>query len=367
MQATAESARIPTLDGWRGVSILLVLLSHAALYSRFHNLFWAQQGRTAVDIFFLISGYIITARLLDEGDDLNLPAFYYRRAFRILPPVALYLFVIAALSALRLIHGVTPSELLSSLLFFRNYHLPPSGGIYTGHFWSLAIEEHFYLLWPGLLAFLRPRRALYAASIGAIACALWRHHCFAAAAPSGSSLYFISLRTDCRLDGLLIGCCLAILTSSPSASALSVRSWIRRNVPKETPILCGFPAIYLLTHSRGLPSLWLYLVIAIALGATLFAEPGLVHKFLNLRPLAWIGRISFGLYVYQQVFLLHPTDAPIPHWQLFPLNLLLLFAVATLSYYFFERPISRIAHNLFPALPAPRPSFVTPVGNQEAT
>lgn len=336
MQLQNEPSRIPTLDGWRGVAILLVLVNHALFYSRFKNLFFAQQGRTAVDIFFVISGYIITARLLDEGNQLNLTAFYRRRAFRILPPVFVYLFILIAFAVFGFVHNVVPSELLGSLFFFRNFQLR---GAYTGHLWSLAIEEQFYLLWPALLAFLRPRRALYAASIGALACAIWRHHCLAAAEASGQSLYYVSLRTDCRFDGLLIGCCMAILTTTPSA-----RAWIRRIVPKETPFLCGFPAILLLSHSRGLPSIWFYFLTAIAIAATLFAEQGLAYKWLNLPALAWIGRISYGLYVYQQIFLLHPLEATsVPLWQTVPFNLLGTLTVATASFYFIERPLIRMA------------------------
>ncbi|HXS13696.1 MAG TPA: acyltransferase [Acidobacteriaceae bacterium] len=364
MQPIDRAVRIPTLDGWRGVAILAVLINHIAFSTRFRIFLWAQQGLTAVDVFFVISGYIITARLLQEGGELNLTAFYCRRAIRILPPVIVYLSALAAFAAIGLVHGVTPAELLGSLFFFRNYQplLPPDHGVYTIHFWSLAVEEHFYFLWPALLAFLRPRRALYLASIGALACALWRHYYLVAAVAGGRSLYLASLRTDCRFDGLLIGCSLAILTSSPSA-----RAWIRRNVPKETPILCGFPALLLVASAPNLPSLWLYLLIGIALGATLFAEQGVAHKWLNLPPLVWLGRISYGLYVYQEVFLMHPGNALHRPWQSFPLNLLLSLSVATVSYYVFERPLSRMAHTLFPAIPHPQSTFVTSGRNQEPT
>ena len=75
MPLTGESGRIPTLDGWRGIAILAVLTSHAATYSRFSQTFWAQQGWTGVDVFFVISGYIITARLIEEGERPDLLGF----------------------------------------------------------------------------------------------------------------------------------------------------------------------------------------------------------------------------------------------------------------------------------------------------
>src|SRR5258708_1522262 len=119
----ASSARIPTLDGWRGVAILLVLIDHASRYSRFNDKMWASLGFFGVDIFFVLSGYIITARLMEErakSSEINLSSFYLRRAFRILPPVASYLLTITLLSLFLPMH-VGPSEILASLFFFRNY------------------------------------------------------------------------------------------------------------------------------------------------------------------------------------------------------------------------------------------------------
>ncbi|HEV2662154.1 MAG TPA: hypothetical protein VGU68_16220, partial [Ktedonobacteraceae bacterium] len=105
---------------------------------------------------------------------------------------------------------------------------------------------------------------------------------------------------------------------------------------------------------------------AIAIGSTLFVHEGLVYKWLNLPALAWIGRISYGVYVYQEIFLMHPLHAQhLPRWQMFPLNLVLLFFLATASYYFFERPISRIAHRRF-AASRPSAALVT-VRDQEST
>jgi peptidoglycan/LPS O-acetylase OafA/YrhL len=338
--------RIPTLDGWRGIAILMVLLDHAAFQSHLDQKLWAQQGRTGVDIFFVISGYIITARLLQEGDHIDLSAFYLRRAVRILPPVTVYLACIALFAWVGLLHDVTRSDLMGSLLFFRNYQMAAHpGGTYTGHFWSLAIEEHFYLLWPGLLVLLRPRRALYAAAIGAPLCALWRIHCYAVNPDAGKSLFFVAIRTDCRLDGLLIGCALALILRHDSA-----RKWVRTNFPKETPLLCCFPILLILSRSQGLPSIWLYLLIVVALCSTLLVQEGLAYKWLNYPPLIWLGRISYGLYVYEGVFLIHSLHAThIPLLQRFPINLCASLAAAVASFYLLERPLMRLVRKSRPA------------------
>jgi hypothetical protein len=200
----APSERIPTLDGWRGIAILLVLAEHAAASSRWSGAWWAHLGSTGVDIFFVLSGYLITMRLLQECDAsgrIYLNNFYRRRAFRVLPLVLIYL---AAICILRTITGIRPVEVIASLLFFRNYQFAAHpAGIFTAHFWSLSIEEHFYLLWPALLRILGRPRALYAACAIAAASIIWRRanylypHIWLPSANAGLS----AIRTDARLDG----------------------------------------------------------------------------------------------------------------------------------------------------------------------
>src|ERR1700751_4859827 len=156
MKSIAKSGllRIRTLDGWRGLAIVLVTAQHAAIWSRFRYRIWANLGSLGVDIFFVVSGYIITLRLLEEMErtsTIDLRSFYCRRAFRMLPLVCAYLLTLTILSASITLPGFHTSEILGSLFFFRNYQVAATGdGFYTMHFWSLAVEEHFYLLWPAL-------------------------------------------------------------------------------------------------------------------------------------------------------------------------------------------------------------------------
>jgi peptidoglycan/LPS O-acetylase OafA/YrhL len=146
--------RTATLDGWRGIAILLVLTEHAGQHRQFKGKMWARLGVLGVDIFFVLSGYIITARLIEERrkfSTISLSSFYVRRAFRILPLVAVYLATLFLLSRFIDLIDFHPAELAGSV-FFRNYQIAAlPRGIYTVHFWSLSIEEHFYLFWPALL------------------------------------------------------------------------------------------------------------------------------------------------------------------------------------------------------------------------
>ena len=344
--------RIRTLDGWRGIAILLVIEDHLARHSRFNHQGWAILGFEGVDIFFVLSGYIITVRLLDELDKsstISLARFYTRRAFRILPLVVVYLTALCVLS--RFVNmDVNSSQIAGSLFFFRNYQLAANlSGISTAHFWSLSIEEHFYLLWPVLLLCAGSRRALWLSLTGALTCGLWR--LFDCTHPDNPIGRFLPgwdpglrvFRTDARVDGLLIGCALAMLLARPA-----VHGFVLRNFPKETPLLCGVLILLKLQFANGYPiTLTNYVLIAISVASTLVVKEGLVYKWLNSRLLAGIGTISFSLYVWQQLFLMQTADVhPLGRLSIFPYNLGSAFVVASCSFYFIERPAVRLGKRL---------------------
>jgi peptidoglycan/LPS O-acetylase OafA/YrhL len=225
----AEGARlpthIPTLDGWRALAIVAVICFHGrfAFFPRpsiVRSI--SEYGYLGVDAFFAISGFLISTLLIREYDanqSINLRAFYMRRFFRIIPPYVAALAGICLVAWLGFIH-LQSWEIPSCLLFLRNYEptvAPPGGpydpyGLYTVHFWSLSLEEHFYLIWASLLALLKPRRAVKAALILAATVVLWRfvdghYQIMHRLMPSAA----MGTRTDSRLDALLWGCLAALL------------------------------------------------------------------------------------------------------------------------------------------------------------
>lgn len=336
--------RIRTLDGCRGIAILLVLAEHSAQYGRFKGQMWARLGSFGVDIFFVLSGYIITTRLFKERDESpqgNLSSFYLRRAFRILPLLGAYLITLFLFSRFVDLVDFRPSELMGSLFFFRNYQFSAHPqGIYTAQFWSLSIEEHFYLLWPALLLRFEKRRALWLAAVGAVACGVWRVYDYAHPANPVGRLFpspwagLRAIRTDTRIDGLLLGCVLALLLTRAF-----IRDFVFRNFPKETPLFVGLLLFLHLQWTHSFPTLRTYLLIALLLAAVLVVEEGLAHQWLNSRPLVWLGTISYSVYIWQQLFLLHPRNAlPLGKLSAFPFNLVCVLAVASCSFYFIERP-----------------------------
>lgn len=342
---TSQGGRIHTLDGWRAVAILLVIAGHGAHYSPYRDMLWANLWCLGVDIFFVLSGYIITLRFIQErqrSSTIDLRSFYVRRAFRILPLVFTYLGTLCVLSLLVNLVDFHPSEITGSLLFFRNYQLAAmEQGFYTTHFWSLSIEEHFYLLWPAIFLWQRNRRSLWFAAIGACACAAWR--LFDCTHPDswigrllpGSNNFFRQIRTDARFDGLLVGCALAMILSRQP-----VRNFMLRNFPKEIPLFAAVLLMLNIERTSGWPTLSSYLIVFAMVGSTLVVEEGLAHKWLNSRLMVWMGTVSYSAYVWQELFMTRPgpTLSPLGWLGYFPFNLICVFAVSALSYYCIERP-----------------------------
>jgi peptidoglycan/LPS O-acetylase OafA/YrhL len=147
-----QGSYYPALDGLRGVSILIVVLGHIGLNYYLVPYHLLVDSDTGVHIFFVISGFLITTLLLKEklkNDYISLKRFYIRRALRILPVAYLFLVVLIGLNLFFKLK-IQPLDFIASFLFFKN--LPIRNEPYTAHFWSLAVEEQFYLTFPFLLA-----------------------------------------------------------------------------------------------------------------------------------------------------------------------------------------------------------------------
>jgi peptidoglycan/LPS O-acetylase OafA/YrhL len=323
--SNAKQRYIPTLDGWRAIAILLVLWAHQG------NVFYSTPeaylrgglfyfGTWGVPIFFGLSGLLITRLLLEENARtrrIDLKDFYLRRAFRILPPMFVYLAVVAFSGLLQ-----SGREVWSAIFFYRNYLPWQLGSWYSGHLWSLSVEEHFYLFWPALLVFLGVRRAWKSAIALSLACAAWRWYMHA---PIDDG------RTDFRLDSLLMGAALAFALGSPVLTRfLSPAIWI-------TAIAGLFAAIQL--DLRLLSSA----LIPILIAGTVTHPTWAISRVLSLAPLRWLGRISYSLYLWQQLFLYPPWQPKPLGWpQTLPWSLAATFACATASYYLVERPMIRV-------------------------
>ncbi len=323
--------RIPTLDGWRSAAIGLVIIFHCLPMGN-ENRAWL--GHLGVDIFFGLSGFLITALLLAEHEQtgaINLKAFYRRRIFRILPPALTYLSIVG-------LAGLYKSgwEVAACLLFFRNY-LPDARGSYiTVHLWSLAVEEHFYMLWPGALVLIGITRMKNWVSYAAFAIAFWRI--------AGAATFAIAgvpelQRTDFRLDSLLWGCAVAFIMQHPPSRAklaATLRPWTWALMTLAVII----PNVISRSQNAALAPLLLIaacltpLLIPFILAGTVLNPQWALSRGLELPLLRWVGRLSYSLYIWQELFLLGGRFHASSVW----VNLASTLIAATASYYLIEKP-----------------------------
>jgi peptidoglycan/LPS O-acetylase OafA/YrhL len=316
--------RIPTLDGWRGVAILLVLFDHIQ-----HSVLngyakpWLQVGGHGVTIFLVLSGFLITTELSEGLIDLR--RFYLRRFFRLMPVAWTFLVFLLLFQRLTGVSFTSLPEVRGSLFFYRNFQGQAGGGT-AGHFWSLSLEEQFYLVWPWVMMLGR-RRAIIIASTGALGCALFRFLFWSQY--SG----FMGSRPEVRADALLIGCLLALLL--PRIRPIEAR-WLGTLA---LPSLLIFLSCIIRFHD--LAPLHESLAIACLFTATMLHQESLLGRCLSAPWLAYIGTISYSLYVWQEFFMSRwsGTTQIVLFCTAMP-----LFALA--SYYWIERPCTAFGRRL---------------------
>jgi peptidoglycan/LPS O-acetylase OafA/YrhL len=329
--------RIPALDGFRAISIGLVMVSHVfgtppVPTSPYAGII----GKTGVKAFFVISGFLITTLLLREragSGRISLGSFYARRAFRIFPPFYSYLAVIVVLVGAGAL-VISIRDLLASAFYAMNFIVDQS--FYVGHAWSLAVEEQFYLLWPITLVLLGTRRATWIA-MAAILLAPIMRVAAVKLSPNG-----VGPLTDQAFpfvfDALATGCVLAILRpelerSQPYNALLDSRwFWF-------VPLVCiGSVLINRWWFQLGASESLANLGIALAIHRCITRTSHLATRVLEHPALVWVGTLSYSLYLWQEPFLNRHAHA---WWCTFPANVAFAFAAATLSYYLIEKPVLR--------------------------
>ncbi|MCG8423256.1 MAG: acyltransferase [Proteobacteria bacterium] len=336
--ATSTSGRIPCLDGIRALSITLVIVAHGKdtlgyrLPENIGHLL--NLGSLGVRVFFVISGFLITTLLLAEikkYGTISLRHFYFRRTFRIFP--AFYAFVVVILVA-EAIGWVSLREYdaIHAVTYTTNYHYDRAW--HFGHLWSLAVEEQFYLLWPAIL--------LVAGARGGIAIAA----AYTLIAPCVRVLTWVYL-PESRVgigetfqtvaDSIAIGCVLAAARPWLDKQALFVHLQRRR-----TTVVGLLIIIFTANHLRGSISISYPIgetvtnvCIALFIDWCLRNPTSRLGSMLNWQPIAYVGVLSYSLYLWQQPFLNRGSDALVSN---FPLNIVCMVAAALASYYLIEKP-----------------------------
>jgi peptidoglycan/LPS O-acetylase OafA/YrhL len=326
--------RIPSLDGLRAISITLVILSHLVTWKHISGEALGSYGTLGVFIFFVLSGYLITNILLGEyrrTSTISLPNFYLRRAFRIFPAAFVFLAVVIILYWKQ----VSWFHIAAAVFYFANMDL--SRPWIFGHLWSLSIEEQFYLLWPlALKKWYRHRTWIV---LGAFwITPVFRTVLYAFKVHNGwlGSLPIFS-------NHLAIGCLLAILAprlpkirgtlALLMLAALVLIPWFALNTPARTLV-----SLFVLSPLLNVSAAGLVLhVIQVP------------YRALNWRPVAWLGRISYSLYLWQELFC---SNAALHSGYLLVLPSV---ACACLSYYLVEQPMLRLRDRWTPQVASRRP------------
>lgn len=317
--------RRPALDGLRAIAVLLVLLTHAGVPHL------EQAGAVGVTLFFVLSGFLITRLLMEERErtgGINFRRFYARRARRLLPAlVALLVFdgLIRALSGQSLIPVAVAATYTANIA-------PSAFGVMLReleHTWSLALEEQFYLLWPALMVVLvRTRFALPALVTGALASAALRVGLWA----GGADAARVYIAPDTRADALLVGCLLGLTINN-----------LHR--PGRFTAAAAAVALAFVCTLGYVGILWALLPAAVC-GAVLVAW-SLEHRgWLASRPLVFVGRVSYGLYLW------HYPVALVVREHLgvagLPVTVALSFLLAVVSWHVIERPFLRPGAGMAP-------------------
>ena len=343
-------ARIPSLDGLRAVSIVLVFLAHLADTRGAPRLFdhFVHVGNLGVRVFFVISGFLITKILLKEMSKtggISLKRFYLRRVLRIFPAFYVYVAVIAVLHLAGLI-AVPAKDFLYAITYIVNYN--DQRAWHLNHLWSLAVEEQFYLLWPVLLCVLRQRTALICAAgvvflapvVRALMWYQWHAH------PSAMTRHF-----EAVADSLAIGCLLA-----GSYNWLGQRHRYVAFLSSRFFLLAPAVGLLLALSSTALSRGLYYVVgqsianisIALCIDRYVRFPTTLGGRTLNSRPFVVVGILSYSLYLWQEPFL-DPTTSIVSFYTGFPQNIGLAIVAASMSYYLVERPFLRLKRKIDPS------------------
>ncbi|HEY6319362.1 MAG TPA: acyltransferase family protein [Acidimicrobiia bacterium] len=344
----------PALDGLRALAVGAVIAYHL-------NVGWSPGGFLGVDMFFVLSGFLITSLLLAEwgkSGKIRFGAFWAGRARRLLPALLLMLAAVTAYAAATLPAdqlGQLRGDALSTLFYGANWRFIAVGQSYFAlfstasplrHMWSLAIEEQFYLVWPlvvfACLRLARGRRWLLGAvcAVGMVASALTMAAVYTSSNPS-RAFY----GTDSRAQLILIGGLLAIVLARWSPRSTGSRALVHGAG------LIGMAYCFWAWAAISDVASWMYgggffvfgLAVAAVIASVMQPARGrsTLQAALSVPPLVWVGRISYGLYLWHWPIIVFATQqrTGLSGWQLALFQVGLTFLIATLSFYLVELPI----------------------------
>ena len=361
-------AYLPALDGVRALAVVAVMMFHGGIPHM-------DGGFMGVDTFFVLSGFLITSLLIGEWRQtltIKLGAFWARRARRLLPALFLMLLFVAFFAAVIVpkgTYGALRLGALATLIYVSNWHFILVNSNYFNetaasspllHTWSLAVEEQFYVIWPlvvlAVMHFLRSLKALFVlCCAAAVASATWMYVLY----DGGKNTNRAYLGTDTRAQCLFIGCALAVglvlLTQRSHEEGRLAKGELWRPTSTVWHAVCGLAGILgalgavliwiLTTSTSSFPYGGGFFLIGLCVAGVILsavaAPRSIVPRMLSVTPVRYVGRISYGLYIWHwPIFLwLNHDRTGLYGYELFAVRVLVTFAVSIVSFHLIERPI----------------------------
>ena len=340
--------RIPSLDGFRCISVILVLFSHCALSSGFPYRYahLASFGAVGLIFFFVISGFLITTLLLNEevnNGKISVTNFYIRRVFRIVPILLLYVLFIWLWKNIEK-PGVKYTDIIHALSFTINFSTTRVPWFFV-HLWTLSVEEQFYISFPIIFILFRKHLKLMLFVLIAYSCITRAIvYEFPAYQTILMAQYFSVANT------IMLGALGAVLLfENPQLLNLKLfRSYVLQITAASLIVLSLYFTSKKWIGVMMLPFGNLIISVAILFLIIVYIKPSdsLVYKFLNNKIVTHIGILSYSIYIWQQFFTWGSLQFI---WRTFPYSLPCIYAVALASHYLWEQPFLKIRKAYFPA------------------
>lgn len=338
-----DKVYFPSLDGWRAIAIALVVLGHlkfnvqpdSAYFKIANNIIYAELG---VRIFFVLSGFLITSLLIKEfikKQSINIRHFFIKRTLRIFPALYLFLIVLAVLNYIFKL-DIPLKGFIGAAFYLSNFFYFHSGW-YTGHTWSLAVEEQFYLIWPFIFLYVKENFISFICFVLAVHIILKLFWWFYPAYAEFTLAPFLT-----HAETIFIGAMLSFLSFKGFFNT-DYKVWKSR-------LLCfsGILSILIISFcmNKGhlgfvlvpFGSLAMNIIIGFLMLQTLINPNAILYKLLNTKIMINIGIISYSIYIWQQFFIVPVVVThKIPYILIFPFNIFATFITAYISYHFFEK------------------------------